>query len=77
MCSASLAFRIKALPLTCESCNPQGGEFPFECILDRIMLFSGVHTDYFMLKPPACPGCKTTVTEKTLVESDGGIEVNV
>ena len=33
------------------------------------MLFSGVHTDYFMLKPPACPGCKTTVTEKTLVES--------
>jgi hypothetical protein len=31
-------------------------------------LFSGVHTDYFMLEPPACPRCKAAVTEKTLVE---------
>ena len=60
---------------SCEACNADVAEFPFDCILDRVMLFSGVHTDYFMPEPPACPRCKATVTEKTLVEWDGGIEV--
>jgi hypothetical protein len=32
------------------------------------MLFSGVHTYYFMPEPPVCPRCKAMVTEKTLVE---------
>jgi hypothetical protein len=41
------------------------------------MLLSGVHTDYFMPEPPACPRRKAVVTEKTLVEWDGGIEVGV
>jgi hypothetical protein len=40
------------------------------------MLFSGVHTDYFMPEPPVCPRCIQTVTEETLVEWDGGIEVS-
>jgi hypothetical protein len=39
------------------------------------MLFSGVHTDYLMLEPPVCPRCKAVVSEKTLVEWDGGIEI--
>ena len=60
---------------SCEACNPEAAEFPFECILDRVMLFSGVHTDYFMPDPPECPRCKATVMEKTLVEWEGGIEV--
>ena len=30
-----------------------------------------------MLEAPACPRCKATVTEKTFVEWEGGIEVNV
>jgi len=52
---------------SCEACNPDA-DWPFEAILDRVMLFSGVHTDYFMPEPPACPRCKAAVTEKTLVE---------
>ena len=60
---------------SCEACNPDAAEIPFEVILDRVMLFSGAHTDYFMPEPPACPRCKAPVTEKTLVEWDGGIEV--
>jgi len=52
---------------SCEACNPDAG-WPFEAILDRGMLFSGVHTDYFMPEPPPCPRCKATMTEKTLVE---------
>jgi hypothetical protein len=62
---------------SCELWNPDAAEFPFECILDRVMLFSGAHTDYLMLEPPACPRCKATVTEKTLVELDGGVEVGI
>ena len=52
---------------SCEACNPDA-DWPFEAILDHVMLFSGVHTDYFMPEPPACPRCKATLTEKTLVE---------
>src|SRR5262249_39590294 len=55
-----------------EACNPDA-DWPFESILDSVMLFSGVHTDYFMPEPPACPRCKATVTEKTLVEWGGGV----
>ena len=60
-----------------ELCNPDGAEIPFEIILDQVMLFSGAHTDYVMLEPPACPRCRAVVTEKTLVQWDGGITVNV
>jgi hypothetical protein len=52
---------------SCEACNPDAA-WPFECDLDDVMLFSGVHTDYFMPQPPACPRCKATVTEKMLVD---------
>jgi hypothetical protein len=61
---------------SCEACDPDA-DWPFECILDRVMLFSGVHTDYFMPEPPVYPRCKATVTEKTLVEWDGAIEVRI
>ena len=40
---------------SCETCNAEAAEFPFEIILDRVILFTGVHTDYFMPEPPACP----------------------
>jgi len=60
---------------SCEACNPDVAEFPFECIQDRVMLFSGTTTDYIMPEPPSCPRCRPIVTEKTLVEWDGGIEV--
>ena len=62
---------------SCEICNPDEAEIPFECVLDKVLLFSGVHTDYFMLEPPLCPRCKAMVTEKTLVEWQGGVEVSV
>jgi hypothetical protein len=74
--SAEVAQAAIAQVSSCEGCNPEAAAFPFECIiLDRVMLFSGVHTDYFMPEPPVCPRCKATVTEKMLVEWDGGVEV--
>ena len=30
---------------SCEACNPDE-DWPFEAILDRVMLFSGVHLEY-------------------------------
>jgi hypothetical protein len=39
---------------SCEACNSDA-DWPFECILDLVMLFSGVHTDYIMPEPPALP----------------------
>jgi len=39
---------------------------------NRVMLFSGVHTDYFMPELPACPRCNATVTARTLVDWSGG-----
>jgi hypothetical protein len=72
--SAEVAQAAIAQVASCEACNPDA-DWPFEVILDRVMLFIGVHTDYFMPEPPACPRCKATVTEKTLVEWDGGVEI--
>ena len=75
--SAEVAQAAIAQVSSCEHCDPEAAEFPFQIILDRVMLFSGVHTDYFMPEPPACPRFTATVTEKTLVEWDGGIEVGI
>jgi len=74
--SAEVAQAAIAQVASCGACNPRA-DWPFEAVLDRVIQFSGVHTDYIMLEAPACPRCKATVTEKTFVEWEGGIEVNV
>jgi hypothetical protein len=61
--SREVAQAAIAQVVPCDVCNPDAAEFPFECILDRVMLFSGVHTDYFMPEPPVCPRCKSVVTD--------------
>lgn len=48
--SAEVAQLAIAQVASCEACN-EDADWPFECILDRVMLFSGVHTDYFMPEP--------------------------
>jgi hypothetical protein len=62
---------------SCEACNPDAAKFPFECVLDRVMMLSGVNTDYFIAELPLCPRCRTAVRGKTLVEWDGGLEITV
>ena len=75
--SLETAFDAVAQVASCENCNPDAADFPFECVLDRVTTRRGWETDYFMLQPPPCPRCKMPVTEKTLVECDSGIEVIV
>src|SRR6266566_8522188 len=75
--SAEVAQAAIAQVASCEACAPETAEFPFDCILDRVMLFSGVHTDYLMPEPPVCSRCKTAVTQRTLVEWEGELRLRL
>ena len=53
--------------LGCESCSSDA-EVPFKSLLDHVMLFSGLHTDYIMAERLTCPWCGGEITEETLVD---------
>jgi len=54
--------------LSCEVCNPNDAEIPFDHILDDITGHDPSVTDYLLAKPAHCPRCQHEVREKTLVE---------
>jgi hypothetical protein len=58
----------------CERCRGDEADHPFDCILADVL---GKHGAFeFMLTGTAhCPNCRAKLTEKTLVEPQGGIEV--
>jgi hypothetical protein len=60
----------------CERCRGDEADHPFDFILADVL---GKHGAFeFMLTGTAhCPNCKAELTEKTLVEPQGGIEVNL
>jgi len=53
---------------SCEQCNPEGAEIPFDNILDRVTSSDPSVTDYVLEQPAKCPNCKREILEKTLVE---------
>ena len=53
---------------SCEHCNPDGAEIPFDNILDRVTHSDPSVTDYVLESPAKCPNCKREIFEKTLVE---------
>jgi hypothetical protein len=53
---------------SCEGCNPEGAEIPFDNILDRVTGSDPSVTDYILGSPAKCRNCKRNVLEKTLVE---------
>ena len=54
---------------SCEFCNPDASEIPFDHILDEITGSDPTVTDYLLEKPAKCPNCRRDVVEKTLVEA--------
>jgi len=52
---------------SCEHCNPDGAEIPFDNILDRVTGSDPSVTDYILETPAKCPNCKREILEKTLV----------
>ena len=54
---------------SCEYCNAQGAELPFDSILDQITGADPTVTDYLLETPAMCPKCYRNIFEKTLVEA--------
>jgi uncharacterized protein with PIN domain len=53
---------------SCEHCNEESAEIPFDNILDRVTGSDPTVTDYILEVPAKCPKCRREVLEKTLVE---------
>src|SRR5262245_49620782 len=60
--------KAEKLIKSCEHCNADGAEIPFDNILDRVTGLDPSVTDYIRVAPAKCPNCKATVNEKTLVD---------
>jgi hypothetical protein len=44
---------------SCEHCNPEDAEIPFDAILDRITASDPSVTDYILEVPAKCPYCRS------------------
>jgi uncharacterized protein with PIN domain len=53
---------------SCEQCNAEGAEIPFNNILDRVTGSDPSVTDYVLQQPAKCPNCRREIFEKTLIE---------
>ena len=53
---------------SCEQCNPDDAEIPFDWVLDRVTGSNSTVTDYVMKEAAKCPRCFREMSEKTLVE---------
>jgi hypothetical protein len=52
---------------SCEHCNPDSAEIPFDNILDRVTGSDPSVTDYILERPAKCPNCRHDILEKTLI----------
>src|SRR5438093_1572394 len=59
----------------CEKCSPDAAEILIETVLDEITGSNPAQTTYLFTEPIQCPKCGEAITENSLVEWDGGIEV--
>jgi hypothetical protein len=55
---------------SCEHCNPDEADIPFDWILDRVTGSDSKVTDYILEEPAKCPRCRRDVLEKTLIEPE-------
>jgi len=60
--------KVEQLVESCQHCNPEGAEIPFNNILDRVTGSDPSVTDYVLEQPARCPTCRREILEKTLVE---------
>jgi hypothetical protein len=66
--SSTLRLCSRRLIESCEHCNEEGAEIPFDNILDRVTESDPTVTDYILEAPAKCPNCRREILEKTLVE---------
>jgi hypothetical protein len=65
---AAILRKAEKLIESCEHCNAEGAEVPFDNILDRVTGSDPSVTDYLLVQPARCPNCRRESLEKTLVE---------
>jgi hypothetical protein len=53
---------------SCEHCNPEAAQIPFDYILERVTGYDPMATDYLLETPAGCPHCRREINEKTLIE---------
>jgi hypothetical protein len=58
----------------CERCRNDESDIPFNFVIADVLEKHGAF-DLILSEPGRCPNCKAVLTEKTLVEPQGGIEV--
>jgi hypothetical protein len=56
--------------LSCEECNREAAEFPFDSVLDEITGCDPLVTDYVFVGPAKCSRCLRQILEKALVEGE-------
>jgi len=49
---------------SCEHCNPEGAEIPFDNVLDRVTGSDPKVTDYILEAPAKCPNCRREISGK-------------
>jgi hypothetical protein len=67
--AATIRAAVKTIE-SCEQCNPEHAEIPFNWILDTVRAAQPSVTDYILKEPAKCPRCFREITEKTLVEPE-------
>ena len=65
---AAILREAERLIESCEHCNPEGAEIPFDNILDRVTGSDPSVTDYSLEQPAKCPKLQSRDLEKTLIE---------
>jgi hypothetical protein len=59
---------------SCQLCNSEVAEIPFNCLLDLVTGADPSVTDYVLEQPAECPSCRREILEKTLIEpADFGV----
>jgi hypothetical protein len=53
---------------SCEACNPETAQIPFDYILDWITGSDPSVTHCILGEPAKCPNCRREILEKTLIE---------
>ena len=60
----------------CERCRNDESDIPFNLVIADVLEKHGAF-DFILSESGRCPNCRAELSEKTLVEPQGGIEVEV
>jgi hypothetical protein len=60
--------QVEHLIESCERCNEDEAQIPFDWILDRMLGWDSTVTDYLLEAPAKCPNCGRAIVEKTQVK---------